>query len=289
MAARLAEDADLQVALVEAGPTDAGDERVADLRRWPELLGSELDFDYAIESQPRGNSRIRHSRGRLLGGCSSHNSCIAFRAPDSDLRKWEELGATGWGPEGTVRAFERVYDTVHIAPAASQNSLNAAFLKACAEAGIPAADFAVPGMRVGCGVFSLNARGAQRQSSSVAYLHSLPRRPDNLTVLTDRSVHAILLDDNGLATGVGTARGALTCRNEVVVSCGAFDSPKLLQLSGIGPRDLLNSLGIPVRLDLSGVGEHLLDHPEGVVLFESRLPIPTQTSQFWEYPMPNAS
>src|SRR5438309_10369202 len=108
VAARLAEDRSRMMCLLEAGPSDENDPRVLELRNWPNLLGSELDYDYRIEPQPRGNGRIRHSRGRVLGGCSSHNSAIAFRAPNVDLENWERLGATGWGPTGTKAYFERV-------------------------------------------------------------------------------------------------------------------------------------------------------------------------------------
>src|SRR5438105_14647788 len=96
VAARLAEDRDVTVCLLEAGPSDEGDRRILELRNWPNLLGSAFDYDYRIEPQPRGNSRIRHSRGRVLGGCSSHNSAIAFRTPAVDLQTWERLGAAGW-------------------------------------------------------------------------------------------------------------------------------------------------------------------------------------------------
>src|SRR5262245_47013126 len=109
VAARLAENSEATVCLLEAGPSDEGDRRVLELRNWPNLLGTELDYDYQIEPQRRGNSRIRHSRGRVLGGCSSHNSAIAFRAPDVDMHAWERLGAQGWGPEGTRPYFERVF------------------------------------------------------------------------------------------------------------------------------------------------------------------------------------
>ena len=111
IAARLAETG--RVALLEAGPVDEGDDRVLDVRRWPQLLGSDLDWDYVIEPQTRGNSRIRHSRARVLGGCSSHNSCIAFRAPDADLDRWERLGASGWGAAATAAAWDRVFSRVH--------------------------------------------------------------------------------------------------------------------------------------------------------------------------------
>src|SRR5947209_16514052 len=126
VAARLAEDADVTVGLLEAGPSDEGDPRVLELRNWPNLLGSELDFDYRIEPQARGNSAIRHSRGRVLGGCSSHNSAIAFRAPDVDLRTWERLGATGWGPDGTRPYLDRVFDRVHVETVPPDNACTAA-------------------------------------------------------------------------------------------------------------------------------------------------------------------
>jgi choline dehydrogenase-like flavoprotein len=90
VAARLAQDPQRRVALLEAGPRDEGDARVLRARAWMDLLGSELDYDYAIQPQMRGNSAIRHSRARVLGGCSSHNSCIAFRPPDADLRHWDD-------------------------------------------------------------------------------------------------------------------------------------------------------------------------------------------------------
>ncbi len=109
--ARLAEAG--RAALLEASPVDEGDDRVLDVRRWPQLLGSDLDWDYVIEPQTRGNSRIRHSRARVLGGCSSHNSCIAFRAPDADLNRWEHLGASGWGAAATAAAWDRVFSRVH--------------------------------------------------------------------------------------------------------------------------------------------------------------------------------
>lgn len=96
VAARLAEDLNINVCLVEAEPTDDGNAEVLALRIWLHLLGTELDYDYAIEKQLRGNSLIRHSRGRVLGGCSSHNSCIAFRAPDHDMDCWEQAGCEGW-------------------------------------------------------------------------------------------------------------------------------------------------------------------------------------------------
>src|SRR5262245_31596829 len=130
VAARLAEDAGVTVGLLEAGPSDANDRRLLELRNWPNLLGTDLDYDYRIQPQTRGNGRIRHSRGRVLGGCSSHNSAIAFRAPDVDLKNWEQLGATGWGPAGTRLYFDRVFARVHVEAAPPDNACARAFVAA---------------------------------------------------------------------------------------------------------------------------------------------------------------
>lgn len=282
VAARLAEVGGVTVCLLEAGPSDEGDGRVLELRNWPNLLGTPLDYDYQIEPQARGNGRIRHSRGRVLGGCSSHNSAIAFRAPDSDLRDWEELGAAGWGPGGTRACYDRVFERVRIETAAPANACCAAFVEAAQQAGFPLVAFNRQEFRQGVGWFDLNKRGPVRESSSVAYLHPLAALPPNLTVLTGTPVRQVVLDGQGNAVGVETAEGVIAARREVVLCCGAFDSPKLLLLSGIGPAGHLREVGVPVRVDLPGVGEHLLDHPEGVVMWEAALSVPDVSTQFWE-------
>jgi choline oxidase len=114
VAARLAENPAINVCLLEAGLTDDGNLEVLSLRNWPDLLGTALDYDYRIEEQARGNSLIRHSRGRVLGGCSSHNSCIAFRAPQYDMDTWQEAGCEGWSAHETKRYFDRVFERVYI-------------------------------------------------------------------------------------------------------------------------------------------------------------------------------
>lgn len=278
VAARLAEAG--TVALLEAGPADEGDDRVLDVRRWPELLESDLDWDYVIEPQPRGNSRIRHARARVLGGCSSHNSCIAFRAPDSDLARWEGLGAAGWGPAGTATAWDRVFARVHREPG-STNPLNFAFLDACEQAGLPRRDFLADGAGVGAGRFALNVRGHMRQSSSVAYLHPLDSAPGALRIHTGVHAHRLVADGTRIVA-VDTDAGTFVANREVILCCGAFNSPRLLLQSGIGPADHLRSVGLAPVHHLPGVGSHLLDHPEGVLVFATHQPVPPETVQFWE-------
>ncbi len=283
IAARLAEEPSLRVALLEAGPSDEGDARILPVRGWMSLLGTELDYDYTIEAQERGNSAIRHSRARVLGGCSSHNSCIAFRAPHGDMQRWEAEGATGWGPTASDPFFQRVFEKVHLEEISDANPLNRALVDAGTEAGLPRLSFATDGsFGDGVGLFQVNVKEGIRQSSSVAYLHPLHSLPPNLRVLTDTTVTRILLDDDKRAVGVESSRGILRAEREVILCAGAFDSPKLLLLSGIGPASHLAEIGIPVRVDLPGVGEHLLDHPEGVVVWESARPIPGPIVQLWE-------
>jgi choline oxidase len=107
VAARLSEDPEVTVGLLEAGPTDVDEDVILRLNRWMELLESGFDWDYPIEEQENGNSYMRHARAKVLGGCSSHNSCIAFWAPREDLDDWEnKFGATGWGSKDTYRPVQ---------------------------------------------------------------------------------------------------------------------------------------------------------------------------------------
>jgi choline oxidase len=279
LAARIAAEGDRTVALVEAGPADT-EQRVLDVRRWWDLIGSDLDYDYGIEPQARGNGAIRHSRARVLGGCSSHNSCIAFPTPAADLARWVEQGAAGWD-EATLRpAIDRVLATVPLQLAAPEHPLVDAVLEACASAGLPTVDFASWDLTPGAGRFQLNVDGTVRQSSSVAYLHPLEELPDTLTLLLETPVTAIVVE-GGRATGVRTPSGIVHADQEVVLCTGAIDSPRLLQLSGIGPAQHLRSVGIDPLVDLPGVGAHLLDHPEGVVNYASSRPF-EPTLQSWD-------
>ncbi len=279
LAARLAADPELQVALIEAGPADTQD-RVLDIRRWWDLLGSDLDFDYAIEPQARGNGGIRHSRARVLGGCSSHNSCIAFPPPQQDLASWEALGATGWDHVTLGPAIQGVLDTVHLEVPSDPNPFVDAVLEACADAGLPTVDFASWDLTPGAGRFRLNVADGIRQSSSVAYLHPLEDLPANLHLLLDTPVSRVVVED-GAAVGIQTADGLLRAEREVVLCAGAIDSPRLLLLSGIGPADHLRSVGVELVHALPGVGAHLLDHPEGVVNYAATRAMPASL-QSWE-------
>ena len=109
VAARLSEDPAVTVALVEAGPDDRNLPEILQLDRWMELLESGYDWDYPVEPQENGNSFMRHARAKVMGGCSSHNSCIAFWAPREDLDEWEsKYGATGWNAGAAWPLYQRL-------------------------------------------------------------------------------------------------------------------------------------------------------------------------------------
>lgn len=301
VAARLSENPELTVALLEAGPSDVGDDAILQLDRWMALLESGYDWDYPIEPQPHGNSHLRHARARVLGGCSSHNSCIAFWAPAEDLDQWAALGAAGWEAEQSLPYFRKLENNdqpgdhhghdgpVRLRQISPDDPCGVALLDACEQAGIPRVQFN-DGRTVvtGANFFQINARDdGVRSSSSVSYLHPILDRP-NLTLLTERRVRKINFDDDRRCTGVDVLEPDLihtasyTANREVVLSAGAIDSPKLLMLSGIGPAEHLAEHGLGVLVDSPGVGTHLQDHPEGVIQWEAKRPMITSSTQWWE-------
>jgi choline oxidase len=281
VASRLAENSEVSVCLLEAGPSDEGDARILDIARWADLAGSELVRSYAIEADVDSNAGLQHSRAFVLGGCGSHNQAIAFTAPSADLRRWEQLGATGWGPDGTRPFFDRVVARVHIEEAPPHNACAAAFVASAVEAGYPQVSFEDPDFKEGVGWLRLNARDGLRQSSSVAYLHPLADCPRNLTIRTETTALRLVLDRD-CVTAVDTTGGRVESRRETVVSCGALETPKLLLLSGIGPRSELERLGVTPHVDLPGVGENLLDHPEASIVWAAARPVPLGVVQNWE-------
>ncbi|MGW5523620.1 GMC family oxidoreductase [Gordonia sp. NPDC003950] len=306
LAARLSENPDTTVCLIEAGPSDVDDPNILVLKEWMHLLDSGYDWDYPVEPQASGNSFLRHARAKVLGGCSSHNSCIAFWPLAQGLRDWEAMGATDWGPEGVLPFVSRVENNVadgdyqgyphgHAGPVRLRDVPPAdpcgqAVLDAAAAVGLPTVAFNRGDWHLnGAGWLQINANEAgERMSSSHAYLHPILGRRENLTVLTDSWISEIFIDDELRATGVRFLRPDLTgydevtAAREVIVTAGAIDTPKLLMLSGIGPADHLREMGVAVRVDSPGVGENLDDHVEGLVFWEANRPMVTDSTQWWE-------
>jgi len=196
---------------------------------------------------------------------------------------WQHLGCEGWGASETEYYFDRVFEQVSIEKAPTINPLSQAFLEAAQQAGFDLLTFNIDGeLREGVGIFQLNARNGLRQSSAQAYIHSMLPSPHNLTILTNTTASKIALDENNVAYAVETDTAIIKASREIVLCCGTFDTPKLLLLSGIGPRHHLHEMSIPLKVELAGVGEHLLDHPEGVIIWEANQPVSDETTQYWE-------
>lgn len=306
LAARLSENPSVTVCLIEAGPSDVDDANILVLKEWMHLLDSGYDWDYPVEPQERGNSFMRHARAKVLGGCSSHNSCIAFWPLAQGLRNWEAAGATGWGPAGVLPFVSRVENNVaggsyqgyphgHDGPVRLRDvppvdPCGQAVLDAAAQVGLPTVAFNRDQWHLNAaGWLQINANeDGERMSSSHAYLHPILGTRPNLTVRTDSWVSEILIDSERRATGVRFQRPDLTgydevtATREVIVTAGAIDTPKLLMLSGIGPAEHLREMGIEVRVDSPGVGENLDDHVEGLVFWEASRPMVTDSTQWWE-------
>ncbi|MGN7251449.1 GMC family oxidoreductase [Arthrobacter sp. SAFR-014] len=302
VAARLSEDPSVRVALIEAGPRDEGIDEVLTLNRWMELLESGYDWDYPVEEQENGNSFMRMARAKVLGGCSSHNSCIAFWAPAEDIDEWEsKFGATGWNAELAFRLYRKIENNAddgehhgHDGPVRLRNvppadPCGVALLDAADAAGIPRARFnAGKTVTQGANFLQINAtEDGKRASSSVSYLHPAADR-DNLVILDCTHATRLVFDDSKRCTGVevvDSAFGApkmIGASREVIVSAGAIDSPKLLMLSGIGPAEHLAQVGVDVLVDAPGVGANLQDHPEAVIQWQAKKPMVTASTQWWE-------
>jgi choline dehydrogenase len=301
IAARLSEDPDVQVLLLESGPPDDRPE-IAVPPAWPGLWGTEVDYSYDTVPQP-GTGGLVHNwpRGRTLGGSSSINAMVYLRGHRDDFDHWAKSGATGWEYESVLPYFRRMETTsgrdphyrgsggpMFPAPAAEPNPLSQVFLDGAAAAGFPlTADFNGADAD-GAGWHDLSISGGQRQSTAAAYLRQAAR--PNLTISTDSRAHRLLFDRDscvGVEFDRAGTRVTAYADAEVIVSAGAVDSPRLLLLSGVGPADELRQVGVDVVHDLPGVGRNLHDHPLCGVVYEASQPIPpgvnnlAETSMLW--------
>ncbi|NUN66821.1 choline dehydrogenase (plasmid) [Pseudanabaena biceps] len=276
VANRLTEDPEITVLLLEAGNPDTKPEIQIPLEGI-KLLGSEVDWSYFSEPEPYLNNRkIFCPRGKVLGGSSSINFMVYIRGNSRDYDHWHSLGNTGWSYQDMLPYFkksehqQRGVDAYHsvdgelsVTDLISPTVTSQLFVEAALEMGYRHnPDF--NGMyQEGAGIYQMTIKDGKRHSAAAAFLQPILQRP-NLTVITEALVNRLLFEGNS-AVGVdfmheGTVHSIRVDR-EVILSAGAFNSPKLLMLSGIGNAKYLHSLGIPVVVDLPGVGQNLQDHP----------------------------
>jgi choline dehydrogenase len=276
LAARLSEDPGTSVLLIEAGPPDTAQEIHVPVT-FGQLFQSKWDWDYFTDPEPGLDGRRRYlPRGRMLGGSSSMNAMIYMRGNRADYDDWEALGAQGWGWDSVLPYFlaaednERGAGPLHgaggpltVSDGRSRHVLMDAFLAAAQQAGHPANDDFNGPEQDGVGYYQLTQRNGMRCSAAVAYLHPAIAEPRaNLTVITEALCTRIVFDGER-ATGVELERGGQLFEQhadrEVIISAGAYNSPQILMLSGIGIAAELQGYGIDTRVDLP-VGENLQDH-----------------------------
>ncbi|MDI9916724.1 GMC family oxidoreductase N-terminal domain-containing protein [Rhodococcus sp. IEGM 1379] len=278
LAARLSEDPGRRVLLLEQGQDDAAyDDTVLQ----PSAAGNVwagTPFTQGFPMRAKGEATVPMVRGRVLGGTSAVNYLATMRGQPADYDAWAASGLDGWSWTdilATFRAMENDLDcgaselhgsdgplVVRRSTPEQQTESQRAFLAGLREIDVPwVDDVNDPEQLPGVGIFPLtvSADGAERLTVSRAYLTEEVRSRPNLTVETGVTVNRVVVE-NGRATHVITADGRKLSAGEIIVSCGATGSPALLQRSGIGPKDLLDSLDIPVVADIPGVGANLQDH-----------------------------
>lgn len=286
---------DATVLLLEAGGPDTNP-HIHDPASLLNLWGSEIDWKYFTEAQPGLNGRkVMISRGKVLGGCSSIYAMVYIRGNRRDFDHWNYLGNEGWSYdevlpyfkksedyEGGASDFHGVGGPLSVVKCPNPTPVAPAFVKAAVELGYGGPDWDFNGaiQEDGAGIYRVNVtKKGDRCSTAVAFLKPVLGQP-NLTVKTWAQVTRLLFEGNrviGIEYIQDGQSYQVKAQKEVILCAGAFDSPKLLMLSGIGPSEHLQSQGIPVIVDLPGVGQNLQDHLLLPIVYKSKqeLPIPT--------------
>jgi choline dehydrogenase len=289
---RLSAKANAEVLLLEAGDLD-DDPRIANVGEAVELWGSDLDWQFDSEEQPGMNGRrILINQGKVLGGGTSVNAMMYVRGNPRNFDMWNALGADGWSYEDVLPYFMKLEDydggasqyhsvggPLSVRDCPDDAVRSEAFMLAATELGYAGPHWDVNGAQQenGAGLLQFNIdRHGKRASAATAFVRPVLDRP-NLTVETGAEATRILFDGTRVI-GVEYIRNGQTQQvnvgREVILSAGAFLSPKLLMLSGIGPADHLRAHGIDVVAELPGVGQNLQDHVQLPVVYRSRVEAP---------------
>jgi choline dehydrogenase len=276
IANRLTASARHRVLLLEAGGPDRNIWIHIPLGYGKLFSNAKVNWLYKTEPEPEMNNRqIIQPRGKVLGGSSSINGLLYIRGQHEDFDHWRQLGNAGWSFKDVLPYFrraedqERGADELHgvgghlkVSNVCEPHPLCEAFIQAARDSGFPRNDDFNGPTQEGAGYFQLTARNGRRWSTAVGYLKEARRRP-NLRVEVNALATRVLFSGRR-AVGIEYRQGDTThtayAEGEVILSGGAFNSPQLLQLSGVGPEKLLRQHGIDVIADVPGIGEDLQDH-----------------------------
>ena len=278
---RLAQ-AGAEVLVLEAGGPD--DQREIHIpAAVSSLFKSPLDWNYETEPQKHLNDRrVFWPRGKVFGGSDSINLQVYQRGAHTDYDRWAGEGNHGWAWDDVLPIFKRsehqergpsefhgVDGPINVADLRDPNPLSVAFVASCAEQGLPLNDDFNAATQEGFGLYQVTQKDGMRWSAARGYLHPALER-DNCSAITGAHVTRLLMEGDR-CTGVAYVRNGeehiVKAAKEVILSGGTINSPQILMLSGIGPRQQLESLGIDVIHDLPGVGHNLQDHVISPVAF----------------------
>jgi choline dehydrogenase len=289
LANRLSADGKNSVLLLEAGPRDTNLWIHVPLGYGRLFKEKTVNWMYQTEPEPGLDGRsVFQPRGKVLGGSSSINGLLYIRGQHEDYDRWRQHGNNGWGFDDVLPYFKKAEDQrrgaddfhgvggpLPVCDLGHPDPVSAAFITAAAESGLPVNPDFNGASQEGAGFFQTTTRHGRRASAAVAYLRSARGR-SNLRVETSALAQRIVFNERRADAVEYRQAGALKtarARKEVLVSGGAFNSPQLLQLSGIGPAELLRKHGIDVVLDAPGVGHDLQDHLQVRVVMRCSQPI----------------
>lgn len=287
LANRLSENPNHKVLLLEAGPSDN-----SPLVRAPfgiVALYQSTKYNWKFWSQAeksQNNREIYCPQGKTLGGGSAINAMLYVRGNKWDYDHWESLGNKGWGYKEMLKHFkacehnENFNDEFHgqqgglnVQNIANPHSHAERLLLACLQAGYPFNPDFNGAEQEGVGMYQVTIKDTQRCSSARAFLHPVMGRK-NLTVITDAMTKKVNFESDkatGVTYCVNGIDHTVTASKEVIISAGAFNSPKLLMLSGVGPKAELEKHGIAVVKELPGVGQNLQEHVDMVITVKSKI------------------
>ncbi|MFA7416742.1 MAG: GMC family oxidoreductase N-terminal domain-containing protein [Rhizobium sp.] len=292
VAARLSENGNFRVALVEAGPKDTSPWIHLPLGYGKTMWDERINWKLYTEPDSNMNGRrIYWPRGKVLGGSSAINGLIAIRGQAEDYDDWARYGGDQWSYRNVLPYFRKSesfrgsanpdyhgkHGPISVDPIRERHPLIDAFIASATQLGIPANDDFNGPSQEGAGYYSLTTRNGLRSSAAVGYLRPALRRA-NLEILTDTLVTRVRFEGRraqGIEYTQGGRKMSMDARRGVILSAGAVHTPHLLMLSGIGPAQHLKEHGIEVLADISGVGSNLQDHLQLRLIYRCNKPITT--------------